>query len=150
MSSGCKKCKCRCKRNISQTFEGDVRIRGNLIVEGTTTSLSNLIVHGRITDEQGQHPRLGPLPGELITTITQLGTYNRSQLSQAVVISVTPPFQELALVINFDISNAITLINRSSIAVPIVLPNFSTTLLPNFAVTYIPGPDPIISGPNPA
>lgn len=150
MSTGCKKCRCHCKRNTGQVLEGDVRIRGNLIVEGDTTHLGNVIVHGRVTDEQGQHPRLGAPPGERITTITRLGTYNRSQLSQAVVINVIPPFDELALVINYDTNEAITLTNRSNIAVPIVLPNFSTTLFPNFAVTYMPGPDPIISGPSPA
>lgn len=144
MSTNCK-CRCKCRRTTSpQVFCGDVIIKGNLTVEG------NLVVHGRITDENGQQPRLGAPPGELITLITQLGTYNRSQLSQSVVINVVPPFNELALIVNFDSNNALTLINRSTVAVPIVLPNYTTTLPPGYAVTYMPGPDPIISGPNPA
>ena len=146
MSAAHKKCKCTCRsKNQGQVLEGNVRIKGNLIVEGTTTLLSDAIVHGRITDQNGQQPRLG----ELITNITQLGTYNRSQLGQVVNISVMAPFQELALTINFDVQSTLTLINRSSVAIPIILPEFTTTLLPNHAITYTPGPNPIISGPNP-
>lgn len=145
MSTNCKcRCRCKCKcRTPPQVFCGDVIIKGNLTVEG------NLVVHGRITDENGQQPKLGAPPGELRTTITQLGTYYRSQLSMSVTINVTPPFNELSLIINFDTNDALTLINRSSVAVPIVLPNYTTTLLPNYGITYIPGPDPIVSGPSP-
>ncbi len=146
MSTNCK-CRCKCRRTTTPTpkvFCGDVIIKGNLTVEG------NLIVRGTITDENGQAPRLGTSPGGLITTITHLGMYNRSQLSSDVVINVASPFDELALIINYDTNTALRLTNRSTVAVPIVFPNLSILLLPNYTITYTPGPDPIVSGPNPA
>lgn len=108
MSTGCNKTKCRCKCNRckqkqEQVLESNVRIRGNLIVEGTTNHLSDVIVHGRITDEQGGFPRLGP-PGGItqgLAIITVIQAYNLSQLSSCVAVNPTT-FNASALTINID------------------------------------------------
>ena len=92
----------KCRKNKEQAIEGNVRIKGKLTAEGTTTNLSNVVVHGTITDESGGIPRLGPGGTQQgIAVITVIQTYNLSQLGPCVAINPVT-FSAGALTINID------------------------------------------------